>query len=183
MVKNTNNLQLNTLSPFVVTNHIKWQDNVVNGYKKQNDEGKEKHYLETWVVSSSSSSLFWHFIIITILTLYHYLESWVVFLSLFWLSIFWLSLFWHIILKHGMFFLIVTILTLLCFGVAKLVPLCLDLCTSWLIIKCILNINLFNMIVVIIVSFTISLFLSEILMKGFKEGLWCEKDWAFSLPD
>ena len=47
MLKNTNNLQLNTLFPFVVTNHIKWQDNVVNGYKKQNDEGKEKHYLET----------------------------------------------------------------------------------------------------------------------------------------
>lgn len=55
MVKNINNLQLNTLFPFVVTNHIKWQDNVVNGYKKQNDEDKQKHYLETWVVSSLSS--------------------------------------------------------------------------------------------------------------------------------
>ena len=60
---------------------------------------------------------------------------------------------------------IVTILTLLCFGDAKLVPLCLDLCTTWLIIKCILNINLFNMIVVIIVSFAILLFLMKALKK------------------
>ena len=61
MLKNTNNLQLNTLFPFVVTNHIKWQDNVVNGYKKQNDEGKEKHYLETWFISSSLSLYHYHY--------------------------------------------------------------------------------------------------------------------------
>ena len=40
--------------------------------------------------------------------------------------------------------ILITILTLMFWCVAKLVPLCLGLCTTWLIIKCILNINLFN---------------------------------------
>ena len=45
----------------------------------------------------------------------------------------------------------------LCFDVVvKLVPLCLDLCTNWLIIKCTPNINLFYIIVLIQFIYKIS---------------------------
>ena len=82
MLKKANNLQLNTIFPFVVTNHIKWQDNVLNGCKKQNYESKQKRCFETWVSNP-----------------HHYFDTYYV------------------------------------FGVAKLVPLCLGLCKTWLIIK------------------------------------------------
>ena len=74
----------------------------------------------------------------------------------------------------------------LCFDVVvKLVPLCLDLCTNWLIIKCTPNINLFYIIVQRLFIYKISVPSVVSLFAGerFKEGLWCEKDWAFNLPD
>ena len=62
----------------------------------------------------------------------------------------------------------------LCFDVVvKLVPLCLDLCTNWLIIKCTPNINLFYIIVLIqrlfIYKFQFQVLFPSLLVKGLKK--------------